>query len=145
MMSYLVVEFNLSEESQALLKSVSPAVIDQKLRKAKERHSLKGIPTTKPGSLLKSRIPVMVCFDWNGRMTGYFELDTVSQQACGQFCRTLTITDVGSGWTQECALLNNAHRWVKEQIINTRESLPFPMLGIDSDNGGEFINRQLLD
>ena len=55
------------------------------------------------------------------------------------------VTDVLSGWTEERALLNNAHRWVKEQIALTRENLPFPMLGIDSDNGGEFINRQLFD
>ena len=62
----------------------------------------------------------------------------------------MTITDVGSAWTEECALLNNAHRWVKERIEQTKAGLPFPMLGIDSDfsphdNGGEFINRQLLD
>ncbi|MDR2597725.1 MAG: transposase family protein [Treponema sp.] len=51
----------------------------------------------------------------------------------------------GLGWTEERALLNNAHRRVKEQIVHTRDTLPFPMLGIDSGNGGEFINRQLLD
>ena len=61
MMGYLVIEFNLSEVLQALLTSVSPAVIDRKLRKAKERYRLKGIHTTKPGNLLKSRIPVKVC------------------------------------------------------------------------------------
>jgi hypothetical protein len=148
MMSFLIPEFNLSETFQTLLQSISPATIDRKLRKVKERYRLKGIHTTKPGSLLKSQIPVRVCFDWNERRPGYFELDTVSHcgaRACGQFCQTLTVTDVGSGWTQECALLNNAHRWVKEQIIITRAALPFPMLGIDSDNGGEFINHQLLD
>jgi len=148
MLSYLAIEFNLSETLQALLKSVSPATIDRKLRKAKERYRAKGIRTTKPGSLLKSRIPVRVCFHRDERKPGYFELDTVSHcgaRAVGQFCQTLTVTDVGSGWTEVCALLNNAHRWVKEQIARTRDTLPFPMLGIDSDNGGEFINRQLLD
>jgi hypothetical protein len=148
MMNFLVLEFNLSEELQTLLKSASPATIDRKLRKVKERYRVKGIRTTKPGSLLKSRIPVRVCFDRDERKPGYFELDTVSHcgaRASGQFCQTLTITDVGSGWTEVCALLNNAHRWVKEQIVHTRQALPFPMLGIDSDNGGEFINHQLLD
>jgi len=148
MMSCLVAEFKLSEEVQTLLQSVSPATIDRKLKKTKERYRVKGIHTTKPGSLLKSQIPVRVCFDWHERRPGYCELDTVSHcgaRAAGQFCQTLTVTDVGSGWTEVRALLNNAHRWVKDQIAHTREALPFPMLGIDSDNGGEFINHQLLD
>ena len=148
MISFLTVEFDISEELCMLIKSVSPATIDRKLKKAKERFRIKGISTTKPGSLLKSQIPIRVCFDRDEKKPGFFELDTVSHcgaNASGQFCQTLTITDVGSGWTEECALLNNAHRWVKEQIVNTQKNLPFPMLGIDSDNGGEFINRQLLE
>jgi hypothetical protein len=97
---------------------------------------------------LKSQIPVRVTFDRNEKRPGFFETDTVSHcgtRAVGQFCQTLNTTDVGSGWTELRALLNNAHRWVKEQIAHIREDLPFPMLGIDSDNGGEFINHQLLD
>jgi hypothetical protein len=148
MAGFLVQEFNLSEEIRALLLSVSPATIDRKIRNRKKTYRLKGIHTTKPGTLLKSQIPIRVCFDRDEKRPGFFELDTVSHcgaNAKGQFCQTLTVTDVGSGWTEECALLNNAHRWVKERIESTRDSLPFPMLGIDSDNGGEFINHQLLD
>ena len=55
MMGFLVPEFNLSEEMQALLQSVSPATIDRKLRKAKKRYRLKGVSTAKPGTLLKSQ------------------------------------------------------------------------------------------
>ena len=145
---FLAVEFGLSQELCVLLKTVSPATIDRKLKKEKARYRLKGLSTTKPGSLLKSHIPVRVCFDWDEKRPGFFELDTVSHcgaRASGQFCQTLTITDVGSAWTEECALLNNAHRWVKERIEQTKAGLPFPMRGIDSDNGGEFINHQLLD
>ena len=145
---FLALEFNYSEKTCALLKSVSPATVDRKLKKEKARFRLKGIRTTKPGTLLKSRIPVRVCFDRDERRPGFFELDTVSHcgaRAQGQFCQTLTVTDVGSDWTEVCALLNNAHRWVKEQIVRVRENLPFPMLGIDSDNGGEFINHQVFD
>jgi hypothetical protein len=148
MAGFLVQEFNLSEEIRTLLLSVSPATIDRKLRSRKKACRLKGIHTTKPGTLLKSQIPIRVCFDRDEKRPGFFELDTVSHcgaNAKGQFCQTLTVTDVGSGWTEECALLNNAHRWVKERIESTRDSLPFPMLGIDSDNVGEFINHQLLD
>jgi len=145
---FMTVEFGLSQELCALLKTVSPATIDRKLKKEKALYRLKGLSTTKPGSLLKSHIPVRVYFDWDEKRPGFFELDTVSHcgdKASGQFCQTLTITDVGSAWTEEYALLNNAHRWVKERIEQTKAGLPFPMLGIDSDNGGEFINHQLLD
>jgi len=113
MEGFLVQEFNLSEEVRALLLSVSPATIDRKLRNQKKRCRLKGMHTTKPGTLLKSQIPIRVCFDRDEKRPGFFELDTVSHcgaNAKGQFCQTLTVTDVGSGWTEECALLNNAHR-----------------------------------
>jgi len=148
MIDFLVVEFDIGREQQALLETASPATIDRKLKKEKARYRLKGISTTKPGSLLKSQIPVRVCFAWDERMPGFFELDTLSHcgpRNSGQFCQTLTITDVGSGWTEVHALLNSAHRWVKEEIEKTKNNLPFHMLGIDSDNGSEFINKQLLE
>jgi hypothetical protein len=138
----------MDEALCALFKSVSPATIDRKLRKEKKRYRLKGISTTRQGTLLKSQIPVRVTFNRDEKKPGFFELDTVSHcgsNAKGQFCQTLTLTDVGSAWTEVYALLNNAHRWVKEQIIYTKENLPYPMLGIDSDNGSEFINHQVLD
>jgi len=148
MAGFLAQELSLSSDIQALLLSVSPAAIDRKLRKAKERARLKGIHATKAGTLLKSRIPIRACFGRDGKRPGFFEIDTASHcgaRASGQFRQTLTIADAGSGRTQECALLNSAHRWAKERIAQTHDGLPFPMPGIDSDNGGEFINRQLLD
>ncbi|MCL2380423.1 MAG: hypothetical protein FWC64_02380 [Treponema sp.] len=148
MLSSLVLEFKLSKELTALLKSVSPATIGRKLKNEKARYRLKGIRTTKSGSLLKTQIPIRVCFGRDQKRPGLFEVDTLSHygaRASGQFLQTLTLTDAGSGWTEERALLNNAHRWVKEQIARTKENVPFPMPGIDSDNGGEFINHQVLD
>jgi hypothetical protein len=144
----LVFEFNLSEELHTLFQSVSPATIDRKLTSEKKRFRLKGISTTKKGTLLKSQIPIRVTFQNDERKPGFFEADTLSHcgsNASGQFCQTLTLTDVGSAWTELGALLNSAHRWVKELLIHTNENLPFPMLGFDSDNGGEFINHQVFD
>jgi hypothetical protein len=139
--------WNISEEHQALLLRVSPATIDRLLRPVKKKLWPKGRSLTKPGPLLKHQIPVRVYFRWDERKPGFFELDTVSHcgvSTCGEFCLTLTLTDVYSGWTEERALLNNAHRWVKQSIAEVCAELPFPMRGIDSDNGGEFINHQLL-
>ena len=76
MIHFLVVEYNLDEEQRALLETVSPATIDRKLKKEKERFRIKGISTTKRGTLLKSRIPIRVCFDRDERKPGFFELDT---------------------------------------------------------------------
>ena len=146
--TFLADEYKLDEKMCELLETVSPATIDRKLRKEKERYKLKGISTTKRGTLLKSQIPIRVYFNWDERKPGFFEIDTVAHcgvRNSGQFCWTLTVTCVGSGWTEECALLNNAHRWVKEEIEKTRTNLPFPMRGLDGDNGGEIINHQLLD
>ena len=148
MIAFLVIEFKMDAELQALFETVSPATIDRKLKHEKKRFRIKGISTTKPGALLKSQIPIRVYFAWDERKPGFFELDTVAHcgsHNSGQFCWTLTITDVGSGWTEECALPNHAHRWVKEQVAKTKENLPFPMLGIDGDNGDEIINKQLLE
>jgi uncharacterized protein YuzB (UPF0349 family) len=145
---FLVIEFNLTEELYGLFKTISPAAIDRKLKREKKRYRLKGISTTKKGTLLKSQIPIRVCFDRDEREPGLFEADTVSHcgiRNSGQYLQSLVLTDVGSGWTEPRSLLNNAHRWVKEQVADIYENLPFPMLGIDSDNGGEFINHQLFD
>jgi hypothetical protein len=148
MIEFLVQEFHLEADMKELLERVSPATIDRKLKQEKKRLRLKGISTTKPGSLLKNQIPVRVRFERDEKRPGFFETDTVSHcgvNASGQFCQTLTLTDVGSGWTEVCGLLNNAQRWVKERVAETRAALPFPLLGIDSDNGSQFINHQLLD
>jgi hypothetical protein len=51
----------------------------------------------------------------------------------------LTVTYAGSSRNGEYALLNNAHRRVKEQTAHAYALLPFPTPGIDS--GGGFINR----
>jgi hypothetical protein len=76
MINFLVVEFNLSDEMRTLLVTVSPATIDRKLKKEKERFRLKGMRTTKPGSMLKSQIPIRVCFERDERRPGFFEGDT---------------------------------------------------------------------
>jgi hypothetical protein len=148
MIDFLVVEFSLEPATRDLLTTISPRTIDRILKPVKDRGRLRGMSLTKSGSLLRDQIPVRVMFNWDERKPGFFELDRVAHcgaDASGQFCQTLTVTDVGSGWTEEHALLNSAHRWVKERIVQIHAELPFPMKGVDSDNGGEFINHQVKD
>jgi hypothetical protein len=147
MTGFLAEEYRLDDAVCALLRSVSPATIDRLLAKEKARLRVRGKSLTRPGTLLKNQIPVRVFYTWDERKPGFFELDTVCHcgaSSSGEFCVTLTMTDVYSGWTVVLALRNRAHRWVKEGVAHTADSLPFPLRGIDSDNGGEFINGQLL-
>ncbi|GHT73409.1 integrase [Spirochaetia bacterium] len=145
--------FGVTAGIRAKLLKISPSTIDRGLKSARKALALKGRSLTKPGGLLRHQIPVRTFFHWDERKPGFFELDTVSHcgpNSSGVFCSTLTLTDVYSGWTrtlvrEERALRNRAHRWVTENTAEVKATLPFPLLGIDSDNGGEFINTQLVE
>ena len=141
-------EFDIDEIIAAKLCRISAATVDRLLEPERRKLELKGRSHTKHGPLLKHQIPIRTHFTWDERLPGYFELDTVHHDggsASGEYCVTLTATDVFSGWTELRALRNRAHRWVKEEVVDIRCQLPFPLLGVDSDNGGEFINSTLLN
>ena len=125
---------------------ISPATIDRVLSDVKARTQLKGRSTTRPGTLLKYHIPVRTFADWDENEPGFCEIDLVAHDggsACGDFCQTLDLTDVASGWTEIKAVQNKAQTHVFSALQHLRQQLPFPLLGIDSDNGGEFINNEL--
>ena len=85
--------------------------------------------------------------DWNEQEPGFFEIDLVGHDggnAAGEFCHTLTITDVETGWVDLHGLKNKAQRWTHAAIDSARRSLPIVMQGIDTDNGSEFINHHLV-
>lgn len=102
--------------------------------------------TTKPGSLLKKQIPIVLS-RWDETRAGYTELDLVAHcgpSAQGAFACTLNITDLATGWTEEAAILGKAEARVKDAFHAIERDLPFPLLGIDPDNGSEFINWPLF-
>jgi hypothetical protein len=137
----------ISGEIQELVRGISSATIDRILKPERKKLELKGRSHTRPGTLLKHQIPIRTFFSWEDRKPGFFELDTVAHdggRAHGEYCWTLTATDVYSGWVEVRALVNRAHHWVVEQVKSLRTELFFPLHGVDSDNGGEFINHQLL-
>ncbi len=137
----------LYDDERSALSSLSSATIDRKLQQARRIAKPKGIPTTKPGSLLKSQIPIRTYTPWDEQVPGFLEIDLVAhcgESVAGEFLYTLDATDIATGWTECEPVLNKGQAAVFGALETIRERLPFPLLGIDSDNGGEFINAQLL-
>jgi hypothetical protein len=138
-------EIQLSNEAKELLLKISSASIDRCLRPVRLR-SRHGLSTTKPGSLLKNLIPVRTFTEWDEERPGFLEIDLVAHcgpTTEGQFLCTLTCTDLCTGWTEVTGLLHRSQEAVAVALGQMRQRLPFPLLGIDSDNGGEFINDLL--
>jgi hypothetical protein len=138
-------EIKLSKDTKELLLKISSASIDRCLRPVRIK-SLHGLSTTKPGSLLKNLIPVHTFTAWDEERPGFMEIDLVAHcgnTTEGQYLNTLTCTDICIGWTDVTALFHRSQEAVSEAIQRMRQRLPFPLLGIDSDNGGEFINDLL--
>ena len=137
----------VSDAVAALLVKMSPASIDRHLVSARAGLARRGRSHTKPGSLLKSQIPVRTWAEWAEDRPGFVEIDLVGHEggnANGEFCFTLTMTDIATGWTVNRSIKNKAAIWVCEAIAYAAARFPFPILGIDSDNGSEFINAHLL-
>ncbi len=109
--------------------------------------SLRGRSHTKPGSLLKSAIPIRTWAQWDDAVPGFVEIDLVGHEggnAIGEHAYTLTVTDIATGWTENRSVRNKAQKWVFAALMEIRAVFPFPIIGIDSDNGSEFINWHLL-
>jgi Integrase core domain len=138
-------EIELAKETKELLLKISSASIDRCLRPVRYKSS-HGLSTTKPGSLLKSLIPVQTFTAWDEEQPGFMEIDLVAHcgnTTEGQSLNTLTCTDISTGWTDVTALAHRSQKVVSTAVQRMRKRLPFPLLGIDSDNGSEFINDTL--
>ena len=140
-------ELVIDEDTAELLVSMSAATIDRRLAGERRKHQLKGRRATKPGSLLKSQIPVRTWADWDDAQPGFVEIDLVSHDggnAAGPFAFTLTVTDIATGWTENRSVPSKAAKCVLAALDGIAYKMPFPILGVDSDNGSEFINVYLL-
>lgn len=137
--------FRLTPDLEGQLLRISPRSIDYRLaahKRAQRRH-LYG--RTKPGTLLKHHIPVKTD-RWDAQEPGFTEIDLVSHSgsaASGEFCHSLNLTDIHTTWTEARAVLGKGQQGVREALDEMRQALPFPLQGIDSDNGSEFINAHL--
>jgi hypothetical protein len=137
--------FRLTPDLEGQLLRISPRSIDYHLaaHKRAQRRQLYG--RTKPGTLLKHHIPVKTD-RWDAQEPGFTEIDLVSHSgsaASGEFCHSLNLTDIYTTWTEARAVLGKGQQGVREALDEMRQALPFPLQGIDSDHGSEFINAQL--
>jgi len=140
-------DITMSDEEAALLMKMSAATIDRRLGPERARLMPRGRCHTKPGTLLKSQIPIRTWAEWTENRPGFVEIDLVGHEggnSSGEFCFTLTVTDIATGWTINRSVKNKAAIWVFEAIERVCGQFPFPIIGIDSDNGSEFINAHLL-
>jgi hypothetical protein len=140
-------ELDIDDGLAQLLSTMSAATIDRRLAADRASLQLKGRCHTKPGSLLKSQIPMRTWADWDQARPGFVEIDLVGHEGGdnnGDFASSLTVTDIATGWTEVRSVRNKAARHVFCALVEIQAALPFTLLGIDSDNGSEFINDHLL-
>lgn len=138
-------ELLLDEHIKAQLLTISRATIDRCLKSARFEHR-KGLSTTKPGTLLKNAIPVQIYTPWEDEHPGFIEVDLVAhcgESVEGPYLNTLSCVDIATGWMECLGLPNKTQQAVSQAILVLRQQLPFPLLGLDSDNGSEFINDNL--
>jgi hypothetical protein len=122
---------------------MSASTIDRKLALFRQGH---GQTTTKPGTLLRESIPIRTFAEWDDAVPGFVEVDLVAHcgdSTEGQFIQTLTAVDIRTGWTECLPLAHRSQVTVSAAIVDLRSRLPFPLLGIDSDNDSAFINDTL--
>jgi hypothetical protein len=128
-----------------LIGQISPVSLDRLLAPARAEYPGRGRGGTKPGSLLKTEIPIRTS-NWDITRPGYLEADTVAHcggTLAGEFIWSLTYTDIFSGWTEGRAVWNKGSTGVVNATTDVEQSLPFTLLGFDCDNGSEFLNHHL--
>jgi len=140
-------EIVVSEETKHKLLKISLGSVKAILRKEKTRSIIRIGGTTKPGSLLKHQIAVRYG-RWDEMAPGWCETDTVAHcgdTVAGSYISSLNTTDICSSWSEQCAILNKGEKAVTSAMDDIKKRLPFKLLGLDPDNGAEFINYSLFN
>jgi hypothetical protein len=144
-MPWIRKRFRVRPEIAEQLVKISARQMDRRLRAQKTQRRRRIYGRTKPGYLLKHHIPVKTD-SWDVRVPGFTEVDLVSHSGdsgAGDFAHTLNVTDIHTGWTESRAVLGRGEEAVQRALQEIRGILPFALLGVDSDNGSEFINWHL--
>jgi hypothetical protein len=137
----------LSRALKRKVLAISAATIDRLLAPCRVALGSRGRCGTRPGTLLRSQIPIRT-EHWEVSGPGFIEADTVAhcgESMAGEFCWSITATDVHTQWSETRAVANRGQAAVAERIAQIEAALPFAILGFDTDNGGEFLNWHLVD
>jgi len=141
-------EIDLTDKVREKLLKISASTIDRLLKPEKDKFRLgKGKSGTKPGTLLKNQIPIRTFADWDDAKPGFTEADLVAHDggnSSGDYIQSLNFTDIATCWDVTAACKNKAQVHVFRALKTIITRFPFIVLGIDSDNGSEFINAHLL-
>ena len=141
-------EIETTGEVDRKLTTMSASTIDRLLKKEKDRYRLgKGRSGTKPGTLLKNQIPIRTFADWDNAVPGFTECDLVGHDggnSSGDYVQSLNFVDIATCWDVTAACKNKAQVHVFRMLKAIIARFPFIILGIDSDNGSEFINAHML-
>lgn len=135
----------LSIEIKEKLLSISHATIDRLMAYRKATFSKLGLATTKPGSILKSHIPINTN-QWDETRPGYLEADTVAHcgtSVAGSFVYTVNMVDIATGWSEQRAIWGKGYGGVESVMVGIEQVIPFKLRGFDTDNGSEFLNWHL--
>jgi hypothetical protein len=144
--AYVKLFGSLPHEVIQSLRRISPATLDRLLEPDRIKYRGRGRTTTKPGTLLRKQIPIKTN-QWDQTRPGFLEADTIAhcgESLLGQFVYTIDTVDIATGWTEQRAVWGKGETDVLRQIQDIEDSLPFPLLGFDCDNGSEFLNWHLM-
>jgi hypothetical protein len=140
-------EINVSDEVAEKLKEISSATIDRRLKGPRNIEHKRRFTTTKPGSLLKAKIPIRLT-SWDTKKIGFLETDLVAHcgsSVFGEYGNTVSLTEIATGWWEGEAIMGKGQRATLAALKLMRQRTPFAWQGLDADNGSEFINYFLWD
>ena len=140
-------ELTLPPTVDKLVRQASRPTLARLLGPARAQYPLRGATITRPGSRLKQEIPIRTFTEWTDTRPGFLEVDLVAH--CGSktegfYLCTLCAVDIATAWVELEPVWGKGHVRVGGAVHRVRTRLPMPLLGLDSDNGSEFINRALL-
>jgi len=136
-------EMHVNSDTEAQLVKLSPSTIDRMLRPYRQRGGRKPISTTQRSKLLKNSVTIRTFADWKEDKPGFLEIDTVAhcgESLAGFYLNTLCGVDVATGWIEPIPVWGKGQTRVKSAVHRIRRRSPFPILGLDSDSGSEFLN-----